>query len=242
VPGAGKTSNLSLAGTKPLAGGPKGGTPVAHSQIDRYSDGVKQMQLKMQAAGIDPGPIDGLKGPLTRNAMRQYEEKLGKSAAAEFGVNPDWAEIAGSDKGSATRSSGAAPGNDAPSDAGGRVQYNGKMATVQGKQMTPATAAAFQQMYEAAKRDGVTLNVNSAFRDPAYQAKLFKQAVAKYGSESAARKWVAPPGRSEHQTGTALDMGMGNGRVYSWLRQNAGKFGLKQSYSWEPWHYRYWGK
>ena len=113
------------------------------------------------------------------------------------------------------------------------------MATFKGKKMTTGTAADLQQMSKAAERDGVALTINSAFRDPNYQAKLFKQAVAKYGSVAAARKWVAPPGRSQHQTGKAVDisMGKGSGRVHEWLRQNAAKFGFTQSYSWEPWHW-----
>ena len=41
----------------------------------------------------------------------------------------------------------------------------------------------------------------------AYQQELFARAILKYGSESAAAKWVAPPGHSEHHTGSALDIG-----------------------------------
>lgn len=70
-----------------------GGRPVAHRHVDPYSDAVKRMQIKMQEAGIDPGPIDGLKGPLTRAAMRKYEAKLGKSAADDLNVDPSWAEF-----------------------------------------------------------------------------------------------------------------------------------------------------
>lgn len=232
----GKASNLSLGDTKPLS---KGGQPVRHSHVDRYSDGVKQMQLEMQAAGIDPGPIDGLKGPLTRAAMRKYEEQFGASAAKEFGVNPDWAEIADARPNFLGRlPTPTELGSTNPED---RAQYDGKFATVQGKQMTPGTAAAFQRMYDAAKRDGVNLFINSAYRDPAYQAKLFNQAIAKYGSVAAARKWVAPPGRSEHQTGRALDLNMGQSGAHRWLQQNAGQFGFRQSYSWEPWHWYYKG-
>ncbi len=220
----------------------KGGTPVAHSHIDRYSDDVKQMQIRMQKAGIDPGPIDGLKGPLTRNAMKQYEAKFGKSSAEGLGVDPSWAELQASAK--ANKTGGEAPSrNGAPGaqpTADDRVQAApGGMATFKGKKMTTGTAADLQQMSKAAERDGVALTINSAFRDPNYQAKLFKQAVAKYGSVAAARKWVAPPGRSQHQTGKAVDisMGKGSGRVHEWLRQNAAKFGFTQSYSWEPWHW-----
>jgi D-alanyl-D-alanine carboxypeptidase len=40
--------------------------------------------------------------------------------------------------------------------------------------------------------------VNSGYRPPWYQKRLFDAAVKKYGSEQAARKWVAPPGKSRH--------------------------------------------
>jgi len=35
----------------------------------------------MQAAGSDPGPSAGLKGPLTCPAMRRYQETFGRSGA-----------------------------------------------------------------------------------------------------------------------------------------------------------------
>ncbi len=82
-----------------------GGRPVAHGHVDPYSEDVKKMQQRMQAAGIDPGPIDGLKGPLTRAAMRKYEAKVGKSAADGLEVDPSWAELP------RDRRDGAAPGD-----------------------------------------------------------------------------------------------------------------------------------
>lgn len=81
-----------------------GGMPVPHGHVDPYSDDVKQMQLRMQAAGIDPGPIDGLKGPLTRAAMHKFEAKFGRSAADGLSVDPSWAETR------LDRRDGAAPG------------------------------------------------------------------------------------------------------------------------------------
>jgi len=51
------------------------------------------MQKRMKAAGIDPGPIDGLKGPKTRAAMARFEARFGKSAAAGLRVDPSYSEI-----------------------------------------------------------------------------------------------------------------------------------------------------
>ncbi len=73
----------------------RGGQPVPHGFIESYSEDVKTMQKRMQSAGIDPGPIDGLKGPLTRAAMRKYDERFGKSAADGLSVDPAYAELSG---------------------------------------------------------------------------------------------------------------------------------------------------
>jgi peptidoglycan hydrolase-like protein with peptidoglycan-binding domain len=70
-----------------------GGTPVSHGHIDNYNKDVAVMQERMQAAGIDPGPIDGLKGPLTRAAMSKYHKQFGKSAADGLNVDPSFAEF-----------------------------------------------------------------------------------------------------------------------------------------------------
>lgn len=79
---------------------------------------------------------------------------------------------------------------------------------------------------------GGKLSVSSGFRSPEHQAKLYANAVKKYGSEQAARKWVAPPGKSNHGRGIAADLSGDLG----WARQNAAKFGLRFPMSWEDWH------
>lgn len=79
--------------------------------------------------------------------------------------------------------------------------------------------------------------INSGFRSPERQAELFKQAVAKYGSEEAARKWVAPPGNSMHNHGKAADINMnGDPELKKWLHANAAKYGLGFPMGHEPWH------
>ncbi len=39
------------------------------------SDEVRQAQEALKAKGFDPGPIDGIYGPLTKAAVRQYQEQ-----------------------------------------------------------------------------------------------------------------------------------------------------------------------
>jgi zinc D-Ala-D-Ala carboxypeptidase len=122
-------------------------------------------------------------------------------------------------------------------------------------------AAAFREMVEAAKRDGVGLVPISGFRTRAYQESLFLRSQKKHGSARAAARWVAPPGFSEHHTGYTLDVGDA-GRpetdvdpafektpAFKWLEKNAARFGFELSFppdnpqgvSYEPWHWRYVG-
>lgn len=98
-------------------------------------------------------------------------------------------------------------------------------------------------MISAAKADlGGTLSIFSGHRSVEKQAKLFKAAVQKYGSEAAARKWVAPPGKSNHNHGNAVDMRYNGVRIArpseidSWMGSKLANFGLTRPMSYEPWH------
>lgn len=79
---------------------------------------------------------------------------------------------------------------------------------------------------------GGRLSITSGYRSPERQAELFAAAVKKYGSEAAARKWVAPPGKSRHGMGIAADLG----GDLAWAHKNAQRFGLYFPMSWENWH------
>ncbi len=113
---------------------------------------------------------------------------------------------------------------------GGGGQYVGPLVMRDGKPMCPVVADAFDRMDGAAKRVGVDLIVNSAFRSDAEQAVLF----ARHPDP----KWVARPGTSRHRYSTELDISSANG-VWGWLARHATAFGFVQRYSWEPWHYGY---
>ena len=111
----------------------------------------------------------------------------------------------------------------------GAGEYRGPLEVRQGKPMRPDVALAFDRMEAAARADGVTLSITSAWRSNAEQAVLF----ARHPDP----KWVAPPGKSLHRLGTELDLGPP--AAYAWLAANATRFGFTQRYSWEPWHYGY---
>lgn len=91
-------------------------------------------------------------------------------------------------------------------------------------------------MIADAKAAGFDISVNSGFRSVERQQQLWQGALAKYGSPEAARKWVAPPGRSMHNFGMAADLGYGSSGAADWAHENAGKYGLKFPLSNENWH------
>src|SRR5204862_1852900 len=107
--------------------------------------------------------------------------------------------------------------------------YSGPLAYRQGKGMRPDVAAAFDRMAAAARRDGISLVINSAYRSDAEQARLF--------AADPDPRWVAPPGESLHRCATELDLGPPS--AYSWLYANARRFGFLKRYAWEPWHFGY---
>jgi hypothetical protein len=81
-----------------------------------------------------------------------------------------------------------------------------------------------------------TLRVSSGFRSPDRQAQLWQAALAKYGSDEAARKWVAPPGRSKHNHGQAVDLKFLNPAAQQWVHANAKQYGLHFPMAHENWH------
>jgi hypothetical protein len=83
--------------------------------------------------------------------------------------------------------------------------------------------------------DGVQFRVDSGWRSPEYQERLLRQAIAKYGSEAAATRWVATPNTSAHVSGDAVDIGPSG--AAAWLSEHGAAYGLCQIYGNEPWHY-----
>jgi D-alanyl-D-alanine carboxypeptidase len=114
-------------------------------------------------------------------------------------------------------------------------------------------ARAWSALVAEARRAGLAaplLSPTSGYRSRERQARLFARAVRRYGSREAARRWVAPPGASPHQSGRALDLYLGGRNdssnvarlrtlpAYRWLAANARRFGF-YPYEREPWHWEY---
>ena len=116
----------------------------------------------------------------------------------------------------------------------------------------------FEKLSQDAKTLGLTIKIESAYRDFEYQKKLYENYKKKYGIEYA-DNCSARPGHSEHQTGLAIDVCGSNGdynlfeksQEFLWMSQNAHKYGFILRYpkdkenitgfKYEPWHYRYVG-
>jgi D-alanyl-D-alanine carboxypeptidase len=82
---------------------------------------------------------------------------------------------------------------------------------------------------------GVSFVVNGGWRSPAYEDQLRREAIAKYGSEAEAARWVATGTTSRHVSGDAVDLGPA--AATRWLSAHGAAYGLCQIYANEPWHY-----
>jgi zinc D-Ala-D-Ala carboxypeptidase len=101
--------------------------------------------------------------------------------------------------------------------------------------LAPELLAAVQHASTDAARDGVDLIITSGWRSVRYQQSLLDAAIAQYGSEAEARRWVNTPEKSTHVTGKAVDIGPTAADL--WLRQHGNRYGLCQIYANEMWHY-----
>jgi D-alanyl-D-alanine carboxypeptidase len=101
--------------------------------------------------------------------------------------------------------------------------------------LDPALLRALRRAAADAAADGVELVVNGGWRSPAYEDQLRREAIAKYGSEAAAARWVATGTTSAHVSGDAVDIGPA--AAASWLSAHGAAYGLCRIYANEPWHY-----
>lgn len=119
----------------------------------------------------------------------------------------------------------------------------------------PVANEALQQMFAAAKTEGLDLFVRSGFRSYQTQKSLYESYVKRDG-QAAADRYSARAGHSEHQTGLAFDINKANSSFAGspeaiWLAENCHKYGFiirypegKEAitgYIYEPWHVRYLG-
>lgn len=119
-----------------------------------------------------------------------------------------------------------------------------------GNKITEETYNQYKLMFNAAKKENLTIIINDSYRTFENQ----KESWDKFGDDYAARA-----GHSEHHTGLAVDVvsPSSNGdtfeqtKEYAWLQEHAHEYGFilrypkdKEyitGYAYESWHYRYLG-
>ncbi|MFD2371206.1 D-alanyl-D-alanine carboxypeptidase family protein [Brevibacillus sp. GCM10020057] len=130
------------------------------------------------------------------------------------------------------------------------------------RQMRAEAAGALEKLFAAAKAEGIELYAVSGYRSYRTQKSLFDTYVKTQGAEHAAM-YSAVPGKSEHQTGLAMDVSGADAETRleesfaatpegRWIAANCAKFGFiiryikgkedVTGYAYEPWHLRYVGK
>lgn len=131
------------------------------------------------------------------------------------------------------------------------------------RQLRQETAAALKDLFDAASRDNVTLNLQSGYRSYNFQVNLYNSYVSRQG-QAVADSQSARAGYSEHQTGLAADVGgisqpscnveacFAGTTEGKWVAANAHTYGFVvrypeaktniTGYTYEPWHLRYVGR
>ncbi|HHZ02354.1 MAG TPA: M15 family metallopeptidase [Tissierellia bacterium] len=129
-------------------------------------------------------------------------------------------------------------------------------------QLREVAYQALKELFKGAEEAGYYLYARSGYRSYNTQSSLYSSYVNNHG-QSAADKYSAKPGQSEHQTGLAMDItceamnyqldtSFGDTEEGKWVAENAHKYGFiirypkgKEDitgYNYEPWHIRYLGK
>lgn len=124
--------------------------------------------------------------------------------------------------------------------------------------VTEKTLDAFITMFNDAKKENLTLVINSSFRSYEDQEEIYNY-YKKTKGEAYADSIAAHPGFSEHQTGMAIDIQTYGSTAatfekfdeFKWLKENAHKYGFilrypkgkeyLTGYNYESWHFRYVG-
>lgn len=101
--------------------------------------------------------------------------------------------------------------------------------------LDPDLLDALRRAATDAEADGIGLRVESGWRSPEYQQRLSQDAVAEYGSQEEAARWVATAETSAHVSGEAVDIGPSD--AAAWLSEHGSAYGLCRIYGNEPWHY-----
>lgn len=121
---------------------------------------------------------------------------------------------------------------------------------------------ALQNFINAARAEGLSVCLSSAYRNYNEQSYLYNRKVQQLGGdEAAAARIVTPPGASEHQLGLCADItdkfyevkthDLENTAMFQWMLAHCQEYGFILRYPadkeditgimYEPWHFRYVG-
>lgn len=132
----------------------------------------------------------------------------------------------------------------AETDAGGNTHL-----------LVPPAAQAWHHMKQAARADGIVIELVSAFRSIERQVDIIRSKLAQGLPIDTILTLSAPPGYSEHHSGCAIDINTPGCApteeefdatdAFAWLTAQAGGFGYTLSYPrdnalgfiYEPWHW-----
>jgi hypothetical protein len=109
------------------------------------------------------------------------------------------------------------------------------MATLDG--VNPALVNAFLRLQAGAAAAGYSLGISSGYRTPEHQARL-RRAHCCYdpnSSKCSCGPPTAPPGRSNHQHGLAIDIS-GSKAAKAWANAHGAQFGVHFPVAGEDWH------
>ncbi len=133
-----------------------------------------------------------------------------------------------------------------------------------GERLDRKVAEHYEEMYNAAKKDGVDLAPCSGYRSYELQERNYNNKVSFYESQGYSNKdakvkaatIIMPPGSSEHNLGYAMDIvcvdeWFEDTQEFKWLTEHAADYGFIMRYPkdkqditkviYEPWHWRYVG-
>jgi hypothetical protein len=204
------------------------------------SDAIKRFLLDLAKAALQAllfgqGPLANLMAVVTRGATEGASGATGAATPASTAAAAVQAAAVALPTARPTATAAAAVAND---NGANLLPFlgAGKAASHITGLSDPFEAALSRMLAEAPASVRGAVTINSGFRSVERQTELFNAAVAKYGSVAAARRWVAPPGRSQHNFGNAADLGFQSGEAREWFHANAGRYGLEFPMGHEPWH------
>jgi D-alanyl-D-alanine carboxypeptidase len=143
-----------------------------------------------------------------------------------------------------------------------------------GRPVRSPVVADLRAMRDAAADDGVEIVVVSGYRSPSEQASAFESAIWRQlarqagptdrsDAEARVARFVAPPGHSQHQLGTAVDLStweigyavqprFAETEAHRWVLEHGWEYGFvlpyteqgepRTGYAYEPWHFRWVGR